>query len=100
MNYEVAPQSGIPLRCDFMGVLQFGGYPKKVARKLGDPGEELTLRVDDEAITFKVGQTLRYSYNVDVSINRIDVIDIACEEYAQEDLRIFDSSQVAITTFL
>nr|GEW59104.1 hypothetical protein [Tanacetum cinerariifolium] len=26
-------------------------------------GEELTLRVDDEAITFKVGQTLKYSYN-------------------------------------
>ncbi|GJT55765.1 reverse transcriptase domain-containing protein [Tanacetum coccineum] len=25
-------------------------------------GEELTLRVDDEAITFKVGQTSRYSY--------------------------------------
>ncbi|GKE56164.1 reverse transcriptase domain-containing protein [Tanacetum coccineum] len=29
-------------------------------------GEELTLRVDDEAITIKVGQTLRYSYNDDV----------------------------------
>ncbi|GJS72990.1 reverse transcriptase domain-containing protein [Tanacetum coccineum] len=40
-------------------------------------GEELTLRVDDEAITFKVGQTSRYSYNDVVSINRIDVIDIA-----------------------
>nr|GEV02052.1 reverse transcriptase domain-containing protein [Tanacetum cinerariifolium] len=26
-------------------------------------GEELTLCVDDEAITFKVGQTLKYSYN-------------------------------------
>ncbi|GJY40349.1 reverse transcriptase domain-containing protein [Tanacetum coccineum] len=38
-------------------------------------GEELTLRVDDEAITFKVGQTSRYSYNDAVSINRIDVID-------------------------
>ncbi|GJR59012.1 reverse transcriptase domain-containing protein [Tanacetum coccineum] len=47
-------------------------------------GEELTLRVDDEAITFKVGQTSRYSYNDAVSINRIDVIDVACEEYAQE----------------
>ncbi|GKE33580.1 reverse transcriptase domain-containing protein [Tanacetum coccineum] len=40
-------------------------------------GEELTLRVDDEAITFKVGQTSRYSYNDAVSINRIDVIDVA-----------------------
>ncbi|GKE02425.1 reverse transcriptase domain-containing protein, partial [Tanacetum coccineum] len=55
-------------------------------------GEELTLRVDDEAITFKVGQTLRYSYNDVVSMNRIDVIDVACEEYAQEVLRFSDSS--------
>ncbi|GJR36093.1 hypothetical protein Tco_1211777 [Tanacetum coccineum] len=55
-------------------------------------GEELTLRVDDEAITFKVGQTSRYSYNDAVSINRIDVIDVACEEYAQEVLGFSDSS--------
>ncbi|GJV23703.1 reverse transcriptase domain-containing protein, partial [Tanacetum coccineum] len=45
---------------------------------------ELTLRVDDEAITFKVGQTSRYSYNNAKSVNRIDVIDVSCEEYAQE----------------
>ncbi|GJT31512.1 reverse transcriptase domain-containing protein [Tanacetum coccineum] len=55
-------------------------------------GEELTLRVYDEAITFKVCQTSRYSYNDAVSINRIDVIDVACEEYAQEVLRFLDSS--------
>nr|GEW42536.1 reverse transcriptase domain-containing protein [Tanacetum cinerariifolium] len=40
-------------------------------------GQELTLRVDDEAITFKVGQTSKYSYNDAESINRIDVIDSA-----------------------
>nr|GEZ56398.1 reverse transcriptase domain-containing protein [Tanacetum cinerariifolium] len=40
-------------------------------------GEELTLRIDDEAITFKVGRTLKYSYNDAESINRIDVINIA-----------------------
>nr|GEU65653.1 DNA-directed DNA polymerase [Tanacetum cinerariifolium] len=40
-------------------------------------GEELTLRVDDEAITFKVGQTSKYSYNDAESINQIDVIDVA-----------------------
>nr|GEX20348.1 reverse transcriptase domain-containing protein [Tanacetum cinerariifolium] len=40
-------------------------------------GEELTLHVDDEAITFKFGQTLKYSNNDDESINRIDVIDVA-----------------------
>ncbi|GJY62123.1 hypothetical protein Tco_0462780 [Tanacetum coccineum] len=40
-------------------------------------GEELTLRHDDEAVTFKVGQTSRYFYNDAESINRIDVIDVA-----------------------
>ncbi|GJS91970.1 reverse transcriptase domain-containing protein [Tanacetum coccineum] len=55
-------------------------------------GEELTLRVDDEAITFKVGQTTRYSYNDVVSINQIDVIDVACKEYVQEVLGFLDSS--------
>ncbi|GKF59591.1 reverse transcriptase domain-containing protein, partial [Tanacetum coccineum] len=48
--------------------------------------------VDDEAINFKVSQTSRYSYNDVVSINRIDVIDVACEEYAQEVLGFSDSS--------
>ncbi|GKD36348.1 reverse transcriptase domain-containing protein [Tanacetum coccineum] len=55
-------------------------------------GEELTIRVDDEAITFKVGQTSRYSYNDAVSINRIDVINVACEEYAQEVLGFSNNS--------
>nr|GEV12156.1 reverse transcriptase domain-containing protein [Tanacetum cinerariifolium] len=49
-------------------------------------GEELTLRVDDEAITFKVGQTSKYSYNDAKSINQIDVIDVSCEKYVQEVL--------------
>ncbi|GJU18638.1 reverse transcriptase domain-containing protein [Tanacetum coccineum] len=39
-----------------------------------------------------LGQTLRYSYNDDVSINRIDVIDVACEKYAQEVLGFSNSS--------
>ncbi|GJX70306.1 reverse transcriptase domain-containing protein [Tanacetum coccineum] len=55
-------------------------------------GEELTLRVNDEAITFKVSQTSSFSYNDAESINRIDVIDIACEEYAQEVLRFSEIS--------
>ncbi|GJT67037.1 reverse transcriptase domain-containing protein [Tanacetum coccineum] len=56
-------------------------------------GEELTLRVSDEAITFKVGNTSRYSYNDAESINRIDVIDVACEEYSQEVLGFSDNSE-------
>ncbi|GKA20899.1 reverse transcriptase domain-containing protein [Tanacetum coccineum] len=71
----------------------------RMARALIDIyGEELTLRVDDEAITFKVGQTSRYSYNNVVSINRIDVIDVACEEYAQEVLGFSNNSMSGNTT--
>nr|GEW54359.1 reverse transcriptase domain-containing protein [Tanacetum cinerariifolium] len=56
-------------------------------------GEELTLRVDDEAITFNVGQTSKYSYNDAESINRIDVIDVACGEYVQEVLGFSNNSK-------
>nr|GEU94628.1 hypothetical protein [Tanacetum cinerariifolium] len=63
----------------------------KTARALIDVyGKELTLRVSDKAITFKVGNTSRYSYNDAELINRIDVIDIACEEYSQEVLGFSD----------
>ncbi|GJZ01227.1 reverse transcriptase domain-containing protein [Tanacetum coccineum] len=56
-------------------------------------GEELTLRVNDEAITFKVGHTSRYSHNYyDETVHQVNVIDVACEEYAQEVLGFLDSS--------
>ncbi|GJU89956.1 hypothetical protein Tco_1302379 [Tanacetum coccineum] len=64
------------------------------------PSQELTLRVDDEAITFKAGQTSRYFYNDVVSINRIDIIDVAFEEYAQEVLGFSDSSTKEIEACL
>ncbi|GJS45274.1 reverse transcriptase domain-containing protein [Tanacetum coccineum] len=48
--------------------------------------------VDDEAITFNVGQTLRYSCNNAKSVIENDVIDVSCEEYAQEVLRFLDCS--------
>nr|GEY48188.1 reverse transcriptase domain-containing protein [Tanacetum cinerariifolium] len=56
-------------------------------------GEELTLRVGDEAITFQVGNTSKFSYNYVESINRIDVIDVACEEYSQEVLGFYGNSE-------
>nr|GFD29378.1 reverse transcriptase domain-containing protein [Tanacetum cinerariifolium] len=44
---------------------------------------ELTLRVNNEAVTFNLDQTSRYSANYnDMMVNRIDVIDMACEEYS------------------
>nr|GEZ57346.1 reverse transcriptase domain-containing protein [Tanacetum cinerariifolium] len=50
-------------------------------------GEEITLRVNDEFITFNLNQTMIYSSTYDDnSVNPIDIIDIACEEYAQDVL--------------
>nr|GEZ70538.1 reverse transcriptase domain-containing protein [Tanacetum cinerariifolium] len=52
---------------------------------------ELTLCVGKEAITFNLDQTSRYSTNYnDMTANRIDVIDMACEEYSQEVLGFSD----------
>ncbi|GJY60091.1 reverse transcriptase domain-containing protein [Tanacetum coccineum] len=63
----------------------------KTGRALIDVYEgELTLRVGKEAVTFNL-DTSRYSYNYDDnSVNRIDVIDMACEEYSQEVLSFSD----------
>ncbi|GJY49831.1 reverse transcriptase domain-containing protein, partial [Tanacetum coccineum] len=45
-------------------------------------GEEITLRVNNKAVTFNLDQTTRYSSINDKSVNRIDIIDAVCEEYA------------------
>ncbi|GKD12831.1 reverse transcriptase domain-containing protein, partial [Tanacetum coccineum] len=60
----------------------------KTSRALIDVYEgEITLRVGREAITFNLDQTLRYTANYNhMTANRIDVIDMACEEYSQEVL--------------
>nr|GEV08265.1 hypothetical protein [Tanacetum cinerariifolium] len=48
---------------------------------------EFTLHVGKEAITFNLNQISRYSANYnDMMAKRIDVIDMACEEYSQEVL--------------
>nr|GEW54716.1 reverse transcriptase domain-containing protein [Tanacetum cinerariifolium] len=64
----------------------------KTGRALIDVFEgKLTLRVVKEAITFNLDQTSRYSANYnDMTANRIDVIDMACEEYSQEVLGFSD----------
>nr|GEU39768.1 reverse transcriptase domain-containing protein [Tanacetum cinerariifolium] len=55
------------------------------------PTCELTLCVGKEAITFNPDQTSRYSANYnDMTANRIDVIDMACEDYSQEVLGFSD----------
>ncbi|GJV20368.1 reverse transcriptase domain-containing protein [Tanacetum coccineum] len=54
----------------------------KTGRALIDVYEdELTLRVGKEAVTFNLDQTSRYSSNYDdITANRIDVIEMACED--------------------
>ncbi|GKF35356.1 hypothetical protein Tco_0108556, partial [Tanacetum coccineum] len=83
VDYDVDPRAPLFSERPFLGT----------ARALIDVyGEELTLRVDDEAITFKVGQTLRYSRNYyDEMVNQVSVIDVSCEEYAQEVLGFSDN---------
>nr|GEV05179.1 reverse transcriptase domain-containing protein [Tanacetum cinerariifolium] len=83
VDYDVDPLVPLILERPFL----------RMARALIDVyGEELTLRVNDEAITFKVGHTSRYSCNYyEEFVNQINVIDVACEEYAQEVLGFSDS---------
>ncbi|GJR80220.1 reverse transcriptase domain-containing protein [Tanacetum coccineum] len=84
VDYDVDPQVPLILERPFL----------RTARALIDVhGEELTLRVNDEAITFKVGHTSRYSRNYyDETVHQVNVIDVACEEYAQEVLEFSNSS--------
>nr|GFA89316.1 DNA-directed DNA polymerase [Tanacetum cinerariifolium] len=71
--------------CDFPGMDRSF---LRIGRALIDVyEEEITLRVNDESVTFNLNQTMRYSSTYDDnSVNQIDVIDIACEEYAQDVL--------------
>ncbi|GKB67164.1 hypothetical protein Tco_0928576 [Tanacetum coccineum] len=65
-----------------------------MARALIDVhGEQMTLHHDDQSVTFKVGDTKTFSYNTIESVNRIDVIDVACEEFAQEVLGFSNISE-------
>ncbi|GJX55339.1 reverse transcriptase domain-containing protein [Tanacetum coccineum] len=66
----------------------------RTARALIDVhGEQMTLRHDDQSLTFKFGDTKTFSYNTIKSVNRVGVIDVACEEYAQEVLGFSDISK-------
>nr|GEU62540.1 reverse transcriptase domain-containing protein [Tanacetum cinerariifolium] len=78
VDFDVDPRVLLILRRSFL----------KIEQVLIDVYEgELTLRVGNKAVTFNLDQTLRYFANYDVeSINRIDVIDVACEEYSQKVL--------------
>nr|GEW92806.1 reverse transcriptase domain-containing protein [Tanacetum cinerariifolium] len=56
---------------------------------------ELTLQVNNEAMPFNLDQTSRYSTNYnDMTANRINVIDMACEEYLKEVLGFSDVTKI------
>ncbi|GJU02275.1 DNA-directed DNA polymerase [Tanacetum coccineum] len=75
IDFEVDPRVPLILGRSFL----------RTGRALIDVyGEEITLRVDNEAVTFNLDQTTRYSSTNDKSVNRIDIIDAVCEEYAPE----------------
>nr|GEY54847.1 reverse transcriptase domain-containing protein [Tanacetum cinerariifolium] len=83
VDFDAAPRVPLILGRSFL----------KTERALIDVYEgELTLRVGKEAMTFNLAQTLRYSTNYDaMSVNRIDLIDVAYEEYSQEVFGFFVS---------
>ncbi|GJY56537.1 reverse transcriptase domain-containing protein [Tanacetum coccineum] len=70
VNYDADPR--VPLI--------FGRPFLRTARALID------VHGDDQSVTFKVGDTKNFSYNAMESVNKVDFIDIACEEYSQEIL--------------
>ncbi|GKB55366.1 hypothetical protein Tco_0906119 [Tanacetum coccineum] len=75
VDFKADPRVPLILRRSFL----------RIGRALIDVyGEEITLRVDSEAVTFNLDQTTRYSSTNDKSVNRIDIIDAVCEEYAPE----------------
>nr|GEW66337.1 reverse transcriptase domain-containing protein [Tanacetum cinerariifolium] len=52
---------------------------------------KLTLRIGNEAITYNLDKTSRYSTNYNqMTVNKIDAIDLACEEYSQDVLGFSD----------
>ncbi|GJR50766.1 reverse transcriptase domain-containing protein [Tanacetum coccineum] len=82
VDFEPDPRVPLILRRCFL----------KTSRALIDVYEgELTLQVDNEAITYNLDQTSRYSVNYnDMMANQIDVVELACEEYSQEVLGFLD----------
>nr|GEX54038.1 reverse transcriptase domain-containing protein [Tanacetum cinerariifolium] len=72
-----------------MPLASFPGDFSKTGRALIDVHKgELTLRIRNEAITYNLDQTVRYSANYNqMTANKIDVI---CEMYSQEVLGFFD----------
>nr|GEY82410.1 reverse transcriptase domain-containing protein [Tanacetum cinerariifolium] len=59
---------------------------------------ETILRHDDQSLTLKCGDTPSISYNNFQSLNKVDLIDVTCEEYSQEVLGFADVVSDEVST--
>nr|GEW43603.1 hypothetical protein [Tanacetum cinerariifolium] len=59
---------------------------------------EITLRHDDQSLTLKCGDTPSISYNNLESLNKVDLIDVTCEEYSQEVLGFTDDVSTEVSS--
>nr|GFA05532.1 reverse transcriptase domain-containing protein [Tanacetum cinerariifolium] len=59
-------------------------------------GEEITLRVNDEFVTFNLDQVMRYSNN---SVSRVNVINIASEEVVHDNTKSSNPTLVSESDF-
>nr|GFB10064.1 reverse transcriptase domain-containing protein [Tanacetum cinerariifolium] len=59
-------------------------------------GEEITLMVNDESVTFNFNQIIRYSDN---SVNQVNVINIACGEFVQDNPKSSNPTLVSESDF-
>nr|GEU91586.1 reverse transcriptase domain-containing protein [Tanacetum cinerariifolium] len=59
---------------------------------------EIILRHDDQSLTLKYGDMPSISYNSFQSLNKVDLIDVTCEEYSQEVLGFSDAVANEVST--
>nr|GEY32875.1 reverse transcriptase domain-containing protein [Tanacetum cinerariifolium] len=92
VDFEADPRVSLILGRSFLGI----------GRALIDVyGEEITLRVNNESVTFNLNQSMKYSSTYDDnSVNRVDVIDIACEEFVQDVLNFQYNSKSSNPTLV
>nr|GEV40611.1 reverse transcriptase domain-containing protein [Tanacetum cinerariifolium] len=90
VDFDADPRVPLILRRSFL----------RTGRALIDVYEgDLILHVGKEAVTFNLDQTSRYSANYDaMSVNQINLIDVACEEYSQEVLGFSESGNPTPST--
>nr|GEX96402.1 reverse transcriptase domain-containing protein [Tanacetum cinerariifolium] len=87
MSFEISFTDALILMPKFASTLKALIGNKEKLTLIDAHKGELTLRIGNEAITYILDQTVRYSANYNqMTANKIDVTEMACEEYSQEVL--------------